>query len=89
MTPPRGRALATLAVGFLGLDAVLFLYAAVVTGRWTLYAACVACVAGTGLVVVAWHRYGRALHELDEARRAMRAEVDSLRELLQSRQSHN
>jgi uncharacterized membrane protein YccC len=83
--PPRGRALAVLAVGFLALDAVLFLIAGFATGRWTLHAAAVGCAAGAALVIVAWRRYRAALRELNDARRAMRAEVESIRDLLHSR----
>jgi divalent metal cation (Fe/Co/Zn/Cd) transporter len=81
--------LATLAVGFLALDAVLFLYAALSTGRWILHAAAAACLVGAVLVILAWRRYRAALHELDDARRAMRAELQSIRDLLQTHPLNN
>jgi membrane protein implicated in regulation of membrane protease activity len=87
--PPRGRAVVTLAVGFLALDAVLLVYAGASTGRWALHVAAVACAAGAVLVISVWRRYRAALHELDDARRAMRAEIQSIRELLQHHHLNN
>jgi len=86
---PPGRALATFAVGFLILDAVLLVFAGVATGRWLPLIAAAACALAAALVVVAWRRYRRVLAELQEARRVMRAEVESIRELLQSHDLHN
>jgi len=86
---PPGRALATFAVGFLALDAVLLVFAGVATGNPLPLFAAAACALAAALVVVAWRRYRRVLAELLEARRAMRAEVDSIRDLLQDRHWSN
>jgi precorrin-3B methylase len=86
---PAGRALATFAVGFLALDAVLLVFAGVATGRRLPLVAAAACAVAAALVVIAWRRYCRVLAELQEARRAMRAEVESIRDLLQSHDLHN
>lgn len=69
------RAVTILAVGFLLLDAVLF----AVVSRFVWAAAC-----GTAavLVVVGWRRYRRAMAELAGARKEMKREVESLRDLL-------
>ena len=84
-----GRALATAAVGFLGLDAVLLLIAGFATGRWRFFAGAAACTVAAVLVVVAWRRYRRALAELADARRKMREDVESIRELLHSHHLNN
>jgi uncharacterized membrane protein YccC len=86
---PAGRALATFAVGFLALDAVLLGYAGVATGRRLPLVAAAACAVAALLVVVAWRRYRRVLTELDDARRSLRAEVESIRELLQAHHLDN
>jgi beta-lactamase regulating signal transducer with metallopeptidase domain len=69
------RVVTTCAVGFLTLDAVLFAVAA----RFIWAAVCAIAAA---LVVVAWRRYRRAMAELADARREMRKEAESIRELL-------
>jgi hypothetical protein len=83
------RALTTLAVGFLTLDAVLLMYSAVSLRRPWLAVGGGLCALAAVLVVIAWRRYRRALAELDQARREMRAEVESLRELLHGKHLHN
>jgi hypothetical protein len=79
------RALAILAVGFLSLDAVLFVYSGVSLGRPALVVSGVACALVAVLVGFSWRRYRRAVAELEQARRDMRAEVESLRELLRGK----
>ena len=69
------RAVTVFAVGFLALDAVLF----VLVNRF-LWAA--ACAAAAILVVVGWRRYRRAMAELADARKEMKREVESIRDLL-------
>ena len=49
----------------------------------------VVCLLASALVVVGWRRYRRAMSELERARREMRAEVESLRELLQDKHLNN
>ena len=71
------RGVTILAVGFLLLNAVLlalidhFVWAGI-------------CVVVAGLVVLGWFRYRRAMAELAEARKEMKREVESLRDLLHS-----
>lgn len=88
MIKPR-RALTTVAVGFLTLDAVLFLYAWFDTGRTRFGIAGLLCALGAVLVVLAWRRHRRTLAELEQARREMRAEIESIRELLQTHHLNN
>ena len=78
----RHRAVTVVAVGFLLLDATLFFLAAAFTGRTRFSVAGGACALGALLVVLLWRRYRRTLAELDQARREMRAEIESIRELL-------
>lgn len=85
MIKPR-RTLTTLAVGFLALDAVLFFYAAAISGRVRYVVAGAVCALAAALVVRAWRRYRRTLEELDHAQRDMRVTVESLRELLRTRE---
>ncbi|HXF95183.1 MAG TPA: hypothetical protein VNI61_03680 [Gemmatimonadales bacterium] len=88
MIRPR-RALTTVAVGFLLLDAVLLLYAGLLTGRVSLIAGAAVCGAAAVGVVIAWRRYRRTLAELDRARREMRAEIESIRQLLHTHHLNN
>ena len=71
------RVVTTFAVGFLLLDAVLFAFAA-------RFVAAGICVGAAALVLLAWRRYRRALAELAEARREMKREAESLRDLLET-----
>jgi len=74
-TPAFTRAVTIFAVGFLALDAVLF----AIVNRFVWAAVC----AGAALlVVVAWRRYRRAMADLAAARKEMKREVESIRELL-------
>jgi len=79
----------TLAVGFLSLDALLLGYAGFAWDRPLLVAAGAACGLGVVLVVAGWRRYRRTLVELEAARRDMRQEVASIRELLQGHHLNN
>ena len=69
------RGVTIFAVGFLLLDATLF----VLAGRY-IWAG--VCTLGAVLVVAGWRRYRRAMAELADARREMKQEVESLRDLL-------
>jgi hypothetical protein len=69
------RAVTVFAVGFLALDAVLF----ALVNRF-LWAA--VCGVAALLVVVGWRRYRRAMAELADARKEMKREVESIRDLL-------
>lgn len=76
------RTLTTLAVGFLLLDAVLFGLAAMAAARPLLFIPAAICAAAAAVVVIAWRRYRRTLAELVDARREMKEEAESIRELL-------
>jgi hypothetical protein len=69
------RAVTVFAVGFLTLDAALF----ALVNRF-LWAA--VCAVAAVLVVVGWRRYRRAMTELADARKEMKREVESIRDLL-------
>ena len=69
------RAVTVFAVGFLALDAVLF----ALVNRF-LWAG--VCAVAAVLVVVGWRRYRRAMAELADARKEMKREVESIRDLL-------
>jgi len=79
------RTLAILAIGFLSVDALLFLYSGLSLGRPGLVMSGVGCALVAVLVGLSWRRYRRAIAELEQARRDMRAEVESLRELLRGK----
>jgi len=84
---PFSRVLTLLAVACLALDALLLLYSGLSLGRPELIVGGVACGIAAVLVVLGWRRYRRAMAELEQARREMRAEVESIRALLHSRHS--
>ncbi len=86
---PVGRALTTLTVGFLVLDALLLGYLGIVLSRPLVLASGGVCAVAAALVVVGWRRYRRALVELEAARQAMRAELESIRDLLKQHHLHN
>ena len=83
------RTLTTVAVGFLLLDAVLLGYSGLALGRRWLVVWGVVCFIAAVLVVLGWRRYRRALSDLERARREMRAEVESIRQLLHSKKLHD
>ncbi len=86
---PASRTLTTFTVGFLALDALLLGYLGVVLSRPLVVASGAVCAVAAVLVVVGWRRYRRALVELDAARQAMRAELESIRDLLKEHHLHN
>jgi len=83
------RALTTFTVGFLLLDAVLLAYGGFALGRQWLEFWGAVCVVAAVLVVIGWRRYRRVMSDLELARREMRAEVESIRELLQGKHLDN
>ena len=83
------RALTTFAVGFLLLDGVLLTYSGLALHRTMLVVWGVACVVAAGLVVLGWRRYRRAMADLEQARGELRAEAESIRDLLHSKHLHN
>jgi hypothetical protein len=83
------RGLTTFTVGFLLLDAILLVYSGASLDRPLLMVGGGVCGLAAGLVVLGWRRYRRAMAELEEARRDLRAEADSIRDLLHSKHLHN
>ena len=75
------RAVTIFATGFLLLNAALLVLIDHVA--WA-----IVCGVAAVLVVLGWFRYRRVLRELANARREMKREVESLRELLHT-QHHN
>lgn len=88
MTTP-GRSLATFAVGFLLLDAVLLVWAGLELQRPGLAAGGIVCALGAGAVVILWRRYRRTLADLDAGRKEIKAEADAIRQLLREKHLHN
>ncbi len=86
---PPSRALTTLAVGFLALDALLLAYGGLSLGRPRLIVGAAVCLVSAVLVILGWRRYRRALTELERARQEMRAEVESLKDLLHRKHLHH
>jgi uncharacterized membrane protein YccC len=88
MNPP-GRAIATFAVGFLLLDAVLLSWFGLELSRPSLVSGGIACGVAACAVVLMWRRYRRTLADLEVRRREMRAEVEVLRDLLKEQHLQN
>jgi len=91
MKPYRApsRALTTFAVGFLALDGLLLGYGGLSLHRPPLVVWGAVCFGAAGLVVLGWRRYRRAMADLDRARRELRAEVKSIRDLLHGKHLQN
>lgn len=88
MTTP-GRPLATFAVGFLLLDAVLLAWAGLELRRPGLVAGAIACALAAAAVVVLWRRYRRTLVDLDAGRAEMKTEAEEIRRLLREKHLQN
>ena len=84
-----GRSLATFAVGFLLLDAVLLVWAGVDLRRTGLVVGGVLCALAAVAVVILWRRYRRTLADLDTGRADMKAEAEAIRRLLREKHLHN
>ncbi len=84
-----GRTLTIATVGFLLLDAVLLVIAGLWARRAGLLLGAGACALLVVAVLVAWRRYRRAMDEVAAARRAMKSEVESIRDLLRQAHLHN
>lgn len=80
-----GRPMAVLAVGFLLLDAMLLVWFGLELKRPALFWGGVVCFVAAVAVVVVWRRYRRTLEDLDERRLEMKAEAESLRQILRER----
>lgn len=83
--PPPGRVLAVFAVAFLLLDALFLIWLGVELSRSRLVWGGVACAVAAGVVVLVWRRYVRMMADLSADRRELKAEVESIRELLRER----
>ena len=84
-----GRALTTFAAGFFLLDAVLLVWAGVEQHRSRLVVGGLVCAAAAVSVVLLWRRYRRVLEDVDASRREMKAEAESIRQLLKQRHLEN
>lgn len=84
-----GRPLATFAVGFLMLDAMLLVWVGLELERPGLLWGGIVCAGAAAAVVLVWRRYRHLLEDLDVRRREMRGEAESLRQLLRERNLHN
>ncbi|HMA38711.1 MAG TPA: hypothetical protein VKP10_01470 [Gemmatimonadales bacterium] len=84
-----GRPLATFAVGFLLLDAVLLAWAGLEQHRPGLLAGAIACALAAAAVVILWRRYRRTLADLDAGRAEMKAEAEEIRRLLREKHLQN
>ncbi|MGH7538176.1 MAG: hypothetical protein ACREMF_06055 [Gemmatimonadales bacterium] len=89
MVTPPGRPVATFAVGFLLLDAVLLVWFGLELGRGGLVGGGIACALAAAAVVLAWRRYRRTLADVDAGRREMKAAAESIRQLLKERHLQN
>ena len=83
------RALTIFTVGFLLLDALLLAYSGLALGRRMLVFWGAVFLAAAVLVVIGWRRYRRVMSDLEGAQREMRAEVESIRELLHGKHLDN
>lgn len=83
------RALTTVAVGVLVLDAALLAIAGLALDRWALLVGAAACGVLALLVALGWRRYRRMLAEIESARREMRRDVESIRDLLHRHHLNN
>jgi uncharacterized membrane protein YccC len=84
-----GRPLATFAVGFLLLDAVLLVWLGLELKRPALAMGGIGCALGAAAVVVVWRHFRRTLADLDAGRREMKAEAEEIRRLLREQRSQN
>lgn len=76
------RGLTILAAAFLGFDGAALAALGWWSGSVALVAVGIVCFIGAGLVVVSWGRHRRRIEEIAAARRDLREEAESLRDLL-------
>jgi hypothetical protein len=84
-----GRSLATFAVGFLLLDAVLLVWLGLDLKRPTFVVGGGVCGLAAAAVVEIWRRFRRTLADLDSGRREMKAEAEAIRRLLRDQHQQN
>jgi uncharacterized membrane protein YccC len=87
--PPPGRFLAIFTVGFLLVDALLLIWLGVDLSRGRLVAGGIACVVAAGIVILVWRRYRHVLDDISVQRRQMKADVESIRDLLREKHHQN
>ena len=83
------RTLTTFTVGFLLLDALLLGYGGLALQRMKLVVWAGVFLVAAVLVVLGWRRYRRVMSELERAQGEMRAEAESIRQLLHRKHLHN
>jgi beta-lactamase regulating signal transducer with metallopeptidase domain len=83
------RTLTTFTIGFLLLDALLLGYGGLALHRAMLVVWAGVFLVAAVLVVLGWRRYRRVMSELERARRDMRAEAESIRQLLHGKHLQN
>ncbi len=83
------RTLTTFTVGFLLLDALLLGYSGIALHRVMLVVWAGLFLVAAVLVVLGWRRYRRVMSELERARREMRTEAESIRQLLHRKHLQN
>ncbi len=83
------RTLTTFTVGFLLLDALLLGYSGLALHRVKLVVWAGVLLVAAVLVVLLWRRYRRVMSELEQARREMRDEAESIRQLLRRKHLQN
>ena len=83
------RTLTTFTVGFLLLDALLLGYSGIALHRVMLVVWAGVFLVLAVLVVLGWRRYRRVMSELERARREMRTEAESIRQLLHRKHLQN
>jgi beta-lactamase regulating signal transducer with metallopeptidase domain len=83
------RTLTTFTIGFLLLDGLLLAYSGVALHRVMLVVWAGVCLVAAVLVVLGWRRYRRVMSELERARREMRTEAESIRQLLHRKHLQN
>jgi uncharacterized membrane protein len=86
MAEPRPkRTMTTLAVALLLLDGVLLLVAAFYLKSWGMGVLGGLLILMSAGVVIYYRRYARAMAEVQEAKNALRVELDELRRLVKER----
>jgi beta-lactamase regulating signal transducer with metallopeptidase domain len=88
-THTPSRTLTTFTVGFLLLDALLLGYSGIALHRVMLVVWAGVFLVAAVLVVLGWRRYRRVMSELERARREMRTEAESIRQLLHRKHLQN
>jgi hypothetical protein len=81
-SPLAARTATLLASAFLGFDGALLLWLGWWTGRAWLVVSGLVLFVSSGLVIVFWRQHLRRLDQIAEARRELREEARSLRDLL-------